>query len=279
MPELPEVETIRRALHTRLLGRRITRIRLLRKDYIRAGKKHLSQFSGNKLTAVDRRGKFLALRFSGGSVLLHHLGMSGRLLYTPSDNPLEPHTHVRIQLDDEKFELRQQDPRRFGFIALFLRGELDTYPPWVQLGPEPFDLKYGQFSRLLCGKNRPIKTLLLDQHTIAGLGNIYADESLFRAGIHPLQSAGEIASDKADSLLRSMKKVLHEAIRAGGTSINDYRRPDSTLGMFQNRLNVYGREGESCRKCGNQIMRHKLAGRSTYFCPYCQSSIHTYSKE
>jgi formamidopyrimidine-DNA glycosylase len=270
MPELPEVETVRRALERLVLGRRVNRILLLRKDYLRTGKKYLGEVRGRKVVSIHRKGKYLALHLSQDWVLLHHLGMSGRLLWVSAETPIETHTHVRISLEEGKYELRQWDPRRFGFMAVIPMDDLETYPPWAQLGADPFRLTSLQFHSFLQGRKRPIKSLLLDQHILAGLGNIYTDESLHRAGIHPARIAGEISRSEAETLLKQIKRVLHESIRAGGTSTNDFRKLDGAPGEFQTRLRVYGREGKSCLNCGKTINRLILGGRSAHYCPGCQ---------
>jgi len=270
MPELPEVETIRRALERLALGRRISRIQLLREDYLQAGGDRLSDVSGAKIVAVNRKGKYLALLLSNRLALLHHLGMSGRLLWVSTEVPCDSHTHVRIFLETEMEELRQRDPRRFGFFAVLSAQELERFSPWARLGMDALDVTPSYFFSSLKTHKRPIKSLLLEQHIVAGLGNIYADEALHRAGIHPTRPANEVSETESRILLRRIKQVLREAIRNGGTSSNDYRQLDGSLGDFQNRLRVYGREGKNCLRCGSVIVRLVLGGRSAHFCPACQ---------
>ncbi|MEW6237517.1 MAG: bifunctional DNA-formamidopyrimidine glycosylase/DNA-(apurinic or apyrimidinic site) lyase [Candidatus Omnitrophota bacterium] len=270
MPELPEVETIRRALNNRIAGRRITEYVLLRKDYLRRGGELIHLTPGETILRAERRGKFILLYLTGPYVLLHHLGMSGRLLLTKSTDALEPHTHIRILLDKGSQELRQRDPRRFGFAALFRPHELSHFPPWANLGQDPFEIDPPQFFDKIHKRKRPIKSLLLDQNVIAGLGNIYADESLFRAGLSPLRPACGLEEKEAAQLLDRIREVLNEAIDAGGSSTNDYRHLDGTLGEFQQRLRVYRRTGLVCYRCGSAIERRLIAGRKTHFCPLCQ---------
>ncbi len=271
MPELPEVETIRRALEKLIVGKSIQGIELLRKDYVRFGKQRLHDFPEGVILKADRRGKFISLSLNNDLVLIHHLGMSGRLLYVTSDTPVEKHTQVRLFLDDGCHELRQWDPRRFGFCAILHQNELSHFRSWSDLGADPLSISTKNFYAMLKEKNRPVKSFLLDQHFLAGLGNIYTDESLFRAGIHPSKPCKAITRPEASRLLRSIRKMLRDAIQAGGTSTNDFRKLDGSLGSFQSLLQVYKREGQPCYRCGNSIVRIVLIGRGTHYCPTCQN--------
>jgi len=270
MPELPEVETIRRALNNRIAGRRITEYVLLRKDYLRRGGELIHLTPGETILRAERRGKFILLHLTGPYILLHHLGMSGRLLLAKSKDALEPHTHIRILLDKGSQELRQCDPRRFGYAALFRPHELSHFPPWANLGEDPFEIAPQQFFENLHKRKKPVKSFLLDQNMMAGLGNIYADESLFRAGISPLRPSCGVEEKEAALLLDRIREVLNEAIDAGGSSTNDYRRLDGTLGEFQRCHRVYRRTGLICFQCGGAIERRLIAGRNSHFCPLCQ---------
>lgn len=270
MPELPEVETVRLALCRNVQGKSLTKIIYIRPDYIRYGFHHQKKCMPGKLIEVERRGKFLCLHLDNGFSLMHHLGMSGRLLLLPSSTKPEKHTHFRIQIGDGKYELQQSDPRRFGFVALFAPGELDSYPSWSNLGPDPFFLTSNLLLNILQSSKRPIKSLLLDQKKIAGLGNIYVDESLHRSGLHPLRSSDSVSIQESKKLCRVIKTVLKEAVAAGGTSTNDYRHLDGTFGSFQNRLRVYQQEGKECKTCGKIIEKIILTGRGTHYCPVCQ---------
>lgn len=279
MPELPEVETIRRALEKRVLHQPIQAYVIFRDDFVQAGN-HLSQrVKGKPIVSIQRRGKFLALHLESGLVLMHHLGMSGRLLLSPSSEERPHHTHVVITFQDGANELRHYDPRRFGFAALLEPDQLETFPSWAQLGPEPFDLEPPAFYAALQKSRQPVKNWLLNQHHIAGLGNIYADESLFRAGIHPLTPAGKIKRAKATELLKQIQIVLHEAIAAGGSSTNDFRLLNGQLGEFQHRHRVYRRHGETCNVCGQTIERIVVGNRGTHFCPKCQKPSRTTPRE
>jgi formamidopyrimidine-DNA glycosylase len=270
MPELPEVETVRLALIKNVVGKSLSKIIHIREDYMRFGHHHMNSFKPSYLIEVERKGKFLSLHLDSGISIMHHLGMSGRLLFQPTSKTIEPHTHLRIQVGDGGYELQQRDPRRFGFVGIFTRDELNGYPSWKNLGPDPFELSPKIMLEIIHSSNRPIKTLLLDQKKIAGLGNIYVDESLHRAGIHPLRLSGSITQQEAKKLCQIFKTVLSEAIKAGGTSTNDYRHLDGTFGSFQNWLRVYKQEGKHCKHCGTVIEKFVLTGRGTHFCPTCQ---------
>lgn len=270
MPELPEVETVRRALEKRTLHRRVKEYVPLRPDYLRIGIEHVKQVKGGRINALQRKGKILAVHLDNGWTLLHHLGMSGRLLLANRNEPVELHTHVRIVLDNGAEELRQRDPRRFGYIGIILQKELEKYPPWARMGTDPFEITPGELCANLQGRKRPIKPLLLEQSIIGGLGNIYVDESLFRAGIHPTRPACELSLHDIKRLLRHIRQVLSESIAAGGSSTSDFQTLDGTLGEFQMKHRVYGREGKECKKCGEAIECITLGGRSSHFCPACQ---------
>jgi len=270
MPELPEVETIRRALQKLAIGLTVKDYQLLREDYLRTGKELLSCVQGGKIVSFERRGKILAIRLDNKVVLLHHLGMSGRLLFYPTSKPLDPHVHLRIIFQEIDFEIRQYDPRRFGYIGLGLASQLDQFEPWSKMGEDPFNLKPMRFHKLLQNRNRPVKSLLLEQHIIGGMGNIYVDESLFRAKIHPLRKAWEITLPETRCLLKHIRNVLNESIAAGGSSTNDYQKLDGTLGEFQHKHRVYNRQGLPCKTCGSLVEKIILSGRGTHFCPYCQ---------
>ncbi len=270
MPELPEVETIRRALQKLVLGLSVKDYILLREDYLRTGKEHLSKIKGGKITSIERRGKILAICLDNQIALLHHLGMSGRLLFYPASQAVEAHTHVRIPITEMDFEIRHFDPRRFGYIGVCLISELGQFEPWSSMGEDPFTLKPRRFYQLLQNRKRPMKPLLLEQHLIGGLGNIYVDEALFRARIHPLRKAGDVSLEESRFLLKHIRKVLNESIEAGGSSTSDYQKLDGTLGEFQHKHRVYNREGLACKSCGSLVQKIMLAGRGTHFCPRCQ---------
>ncbi len=272
MPELPEVETVVRELRPGLLGRRVRAVRVgrlsLRKPWHKSWAKVLT---GRLLLSVQRRGKWIVIEVEGGSFLVVHLGMTGQFTVAPATATRANHTHLVFVLDNAA-ELRFRDVRRFGSATLFPgRSELDASFSAAGLGPEPFDLDRRYWRERLAATARSLKAVLLDQRVIAGVGNIYADESLFRARLHPGQLARELDAAAADRLRRSVAEVLTRAIQRRGSSIRDYVGASGERGEYQNEFLVYGRTGKPCPRCKQPIVRVRLAGRSTHFCPRCQS--------
>jgi formamidopyrimidine-DNA glycosylase len=270
LPELPEVETVVRELAPVLPGRWIARARLTAPDLYRRGSRRLGQLKDARIVAVERTGKAILIRtVCGGQdrFLVVHLGMTGKLLWIqdPRGTPRETHLHLRIAFQDGS-ELRYVDPRRFGYLFVGSPAEVAAS---LTFGPDPFAMKPVELARRLTGRTAPLKSLLLDQRIVAGLGNIYVDELLFALRIHPLTAGGD-ASQNSARILRRARGILERAIRARGTTIRDYRRPDGSSGEFQLRLAVYGREGEACRRCGTIIERIVVGQRGTHFCPSCQ---------
>lgn len=274
MPELPEVETVVRSIRGSLCGRRITAIDLRRPDIVHpVGLDLAAQLAGRSIHDIVRRAKRIVFALDNGHCFYIHLGMTGQLfLFSSSVHPssplaapppLPPHTHLIIYCGP--IELRFRDPRRFG--GLFW---LANRNPGEDLGPEPLALRQGQLLGLLQHTRRPVKTALLDQTIIAGIGNIYADETLFSAGIHPRTPANKLNAQQATSLTRCIKDILRRAILHGGSSIRDYRDGAGNAGGFQDHHRVYGRTGQPCARCGGRISRMVLGGRSTHFCPRCQ---------
>ncbi len=275
MPELPEVETVRRALAPVLEGRRITRAVARRADLRFALPQDFGQrLTGQRVQAVRRRAKFLLIELQDGTVLISHLGMSGSFRIYRGDAPaLEKHEHI-VLLTDDGCEIRYNDPRRFGFMDLVDGDALGDYPMLANLGPEPlgdgFDAAV--LSAALKGRQSPIKAALLDQSVVAGLGNIYVAEALFRAGISPKRKAATVAGVRAQRLVPAIRDILQEAIAAGGSSISDHRQPTGELGYFQHRFAVYGREGDPCPGCDcdiektGGIAKITQSGRSTFYC-------------
>ncbi len=273
MPELPEVETIARGLRPLLTGRTVTGVPHIAAHLVKGG--DLAQkVIGRTIRGVSRRGKLLFLDFFDQEVLAFHLRMTGRLGLMPSGLPPALHVHLLVDLDNGT-ALYFQDQRKFGTCSLFSNEELGRWPFYRDLGPEPLGLDLETFSRRISGKKgrnkARIKALLLDQRIIAGIGNIYADESLFRAAIHPATPANLIASKRQARLLDGLQSVLEEAIAAGGSSIRDYRTAAGLVGTFQNTFQVYGRGGLPCKQCGTSLQTAKIAGRTTCFCPSCQT--------
>jgi formamidopyrimidine-DNA glycosylase len=270
MPELPEVETVRRGLALRISGRRIVRAELRRPDLRRPFPPALAaRLNGALIGALGRRGKYILIELDADGLLLLHLGMSGRVTAGSAVQPTAPHDHVVLTLDDGTV-IRFNDPRRFGLIDYIRRGEAAQHPLLAGLGPEPlepgFDGAY--LGSTLTGKLTPIKTALLDQRIVAGLGNIYVCEALFRARLSPRRFAASIGRVRAERLAAAIKSVLTEAIGAGGSSLRDYVQADGALGYFQHHWAVYGREGNPCPgcDCGGAVRRIVQSGRSTFFC-------------
>jgi len=275
MPELPEVETVRCGLAPVLEGRVLARVVLRRQNLRFPFPEGFGQIlTGNTVSRVERRAKFLLLMMDDDSVLIAHLGMSGSFRIYTSDPPdLDPHDHV-IFLTSDGVEIRYNDPRRFGFMDICPVAELADYPMLKKLGPEPVHpgISGNVLSERLSGKATPIKSALLDQRIIAGIGNIYACEALFSAGVSPRRKAGTIKGKRADTLAHAIDDVLTVAIKAGGSSLRDHRQPNGELGYFQHNFQVYGRAGEPCLRCGDPVMIKKLvqSGRTTFYCSRCQ---------
>jgi formamidopyrimidine-DNA glycosylase len=270
MPELPEVEVIRRGLAPRLVGRRFLTVTV--------GDKRLRQASspetlarwlpGRRLERLSRRGKYLVFALEGGVTLLIHLGMTGRLLMgVPRSHG--PHVHVFFTLEDG-ITLAFQDVRRFGQVLVFGPGE--PLAPLEQVGREPFSRRVTPewLADRARGRSQPLKNFLLDGRILAGIGNIYACEIMFAAGLHPATPAGALSLTDWARVLKETRRKLTRAIRQGGTTVNDFLNSHGETGLFQVELMVYGREGEPCKQCGKTIKRLVQAGRSTFFCPRCQ---------
>ena len=271
MPELPEVETTRRGIRTALRGRRISAFVLrnhkLRWPVDRALAKILP---GQCVLDVHRRAKYLLMELERGT-LIAHLGMSGSLRVVPADTPWLKHDHYEIGLDRGRC-LRFNDPRRFGSLH-WVTGDPLEHPLLAGLGPEPlgraFDGAY--LAGRAQGRKVAVKPFLMDQRIVVGVGNIYASEALFRAGIHPRRAAGKVGRQRYERLAQGVKAVLGEAIRQGGTTLRDYVSADGTPGYYRQQLYVYERDGQPCRRCGTPIRKLAQGQRSTYFCPACQT--------
>ena len=272
MPELPEVQTIVDELRPLLVGRRFTGMEADWASMVSGSsiRDFATRLDGQTILRAGRRGKYLLFSLSGGDTLLIHLMMSGHLFTAPCSQPLDRHTHVRFSLDDGS-ELRFRDVRKLGrvYLAADSDGLLD------HLGPEPLDLGFSLpcFRDLIIRRRGRVKSLLLNQRFVAGLGNIYADETLFAAGIHPQRRANTLTENETGRLYQSIRGILKSALAHQGTTLADsaYRRPDGRTGGYQTRLQVYGRRGAPCPLCGTPVERTVLGGRGTHFCPKCQS--------
>lgn len=277
MPELPEVETVMRGLRGRLEGRTVVRAATTRPDMRWAFPPALaSVLTQARVAGFRRRGKYILMRLDSGWSVLLHLGMSGRILVTPRGrNQPVPHEHFTMETEDG-WRIGFVDPRRFGSIDLVRTEDEDSHRLLAPLGPEPLSREFtaGVLSAALTGKRTPIKSALLDQKVVAGIGNIYVSEALFRAAISPRRSAHTIPGARAARLVPAIKETLAEAIAAGGSSLRDYVQPDGELGYFQHAWKVYGREGEPCERCAGApcpgIARMVQTGRSTFYCPRTQ---------
>ena len=271
MPELPEVETLVLELRSQLEGAEISGVEIRNESILNTPRKWIERNArGKKIIHIGRRGKFIQLHLSENFSLWFHLGMTGQLLLEEPAPSLKSHTHFLLSFTRSDKRLIYRDVRRFGRIA-FTPHEGVTTPRGVsRLGPEPQEWNSGEFVSLLKERRGRIKGLLLNQSVVAGLGNIYADESLYRAGIHPRRRANEISRKKLVRLHASMSEVLEEAIRQGGSSIDDYLHLDCGKGKFQRFHRVYGRAGEACSACGAQVRRIVLSGRGSSYCPQCQ---------
>ena len=280
MPELPEVETIVRDLRPQLAGRRIESVQLTRDPAIRGrlvrypnATKFVRGLRGRTIKSVERRGKYLVLPLDqNGQRFIVHLGMTGHLrVWEPEEAPVK-HTHFRALLDSG-LELRYDDPRQFGRLLLGTQEELvagRAFP--ARLGPEPIhgDLTEAEFDKIVKSRRRPIKSALLDQSFLAGVGNIYADEACFRAGIRPSRWTHRLTARERRALYSAIQEVLENSIAARGSSIINYVDAFGTRGTNQEKLLVYGRSGEPCVKCGTPLQRTRLAGRGTVYCRTCQ---------
>ncbi len=275
MPELPEVETVRRGLEPALLGRVLVRVLARRRDLRQPLPDDFeARLTGRRVTALGRRAKYLLVSLDSGDCLIGHLGMSGRIcVFAPPVPAPERHDHVVLETD-AGHSVRFNDPRRFGLMAFARADTLAAHPLLAGLGPEPLEDGFdgAALAARLAGRKGPIKVALLDQSVVAGLGNIYASEALFRAGLSPLRGAASVTGRRAERLAQAIRQTLEEAIAAGGSSLRDHRQPSGELGYFQHSFAVYDRQGQACPGCDCEaavmggIRRITQAGRSTFYC-------------
>ncbi len=285
MPELPEVETVRRGLAPVMEGAVFAGVEARRPDLrFPLPGDFAGRLVGQRVDSLDRRGKYLIAHLSSGESLIMHLGMSGRFtieagaahqpgVFSRAHDCNPRHDHVVFEFSGPApGRVTYNDPRRFGFMDIAGPGELETCRHFKGMGPEPLGNGFSPavLKAALKGRAAPIKAALLDQHVVAGLGNIYVCEALFRAGISPRRKAGSVAGKRSDRLYSEIIAVLNDAIEAGGSSLRDFAAADGALGYFQHRFDVYDREGEQCRRCDKPVRRLVQAGRSTFFCPSCQ---------
>jgi formamidopyrimidine-DNA glycosylase len=272
MPELPEVETVRASLAPKLVGRRFEHVEILDSRVTRPvdPAEVAAELVGERVRAVDRRGKYLILRFESGLVLLIHLRMTGSLVHSQNGSSLQTHVRAVVKLDDGS-DVVYRDVRRFGTWLVLRADELDAYLA-ARLGNEPLEPTFStrELAERLAGRKLPLKAALLDQRTLAGVGNIYADEALWRARLDPARRAGELDHKEVAALHRGLRRALEAGIARQGATLRDYRTPDGVAGAMQHEFKVYGRGGEPCLRCGTPIAKTRLGGRGTWFCPVCQ---------
>ncbi|CEG28172.1 DNA-formamidopyrimidine glycosylase [Bacillus sp. B-jedd] len=273
MPELPEVETVRRTLEQLLIGKRISSVSVFWPKMVK-NPVDTAQFTdalkGQSFLAIGRRGKFLIF-YTEDFALISHLRMEGKYSVSDAADPVDKHTHAIFKFEDGT-ELRYRDVRKFGTLHLFLKGTEFEQPPLFGLGPEPFSEEFtvAHLAERLGRTNRKVKTALLDQKILVGLGNIYVDEALFRSGIHPERLANSLNEKEIAKLYSEIVSTLGEAVEKGGSTIRSYVNSQGQIGMFQLDLLVYGRKGEECKKCGGPLSKGVVGGRGTHYCPNCQ---------
>jgi formamidopyrimidine-DNA glycosylase len=278
MPELPEVETLARGLQREVAGRRVLSVELGKTDFMDNPAEMERELPGTRIERVERYGKFMLLRLQRSretegvpqeSALLVHLGMTGTMVPRPAGEPRAKHTHLVAMLDDGR-ELRYIDPRRFGRIA-WLAGE-KLRKELLRFGADPLLISLEEFGQRIHGRRARIKAMLLDQGVLRGVGNIYADESLWKAKIHPARIGARLSAEEAKSLHRALRKILEKAIVLRGSSISDFLDAEGEPGEYQLHHKAYGREGKACYRCKTPIRRIVVAGRSSFFCPNCQKA-------
>ena len=271
MPELPEVETIVRSLRPMITGQRIESVEVTYTPLV--GYPDAETFAleliGREVLAVRRRGKYIVIEVTGGDLLVTHLRMSGRLIFTERETPMDKHTHIVINFASG-MQLRFVEIRKFGRMFLIPANEPEKAGGFATLGPEPLEVSLEDFKAQIAGKKTKIKAVILNQETVAGIGNIYADEALFLSKLHPERFADTLSEEDKERLYRAIQEVLSTGIKNRGTSKRDYVDGFGEKGENQNHLKVYGREKEKCYLCGTEILRIQVGGRSSHYCPVCQ---------
>ena len=273
MPELPEVEVIARGLDERLAGRCIEHAELSRPDLLwRPVSRFAQRLQGRRVREVVRRGKYLLVRLDEATLLIH-LGMSGQLWLSPRGEPRRVHTHLVLRVEGEREEVRLRDPRRFGGLDLLSKGEEESHPRLARLAPDPFALSPAEFAARVHSHHSPVKAVLLQQSVVAGLGNIYVDESLWAARLHPVRLADTIPRPRLTELHGELVRILDRAIAFGGSSISDFVSHLGRPGYFQNEHRVYGKAGQPCPRCERPLVKIVVAQRGTTLCPRCQRKV------
>jgi formamidopyrimidine-DNA glycosylase len=270
MPELPEVETIKRFLKKNILNKEIVSVDIKLDKIIHQDKKlFIKRLKQSSIKDIKRQGKYFIFILSNGYRLIIHLKMSGQILYLPHEDAITKHTHIIISFKNSGHDLRFKDVRQFGYLLTLTKAELDSYLG-KRIGADILDVSLSKFRQILTAKKRIIKSLLLDQKLFSGIGNIYANEALFLAGINPQALSSNLSKQQIEKLYRALFKVLKLAIKLGGSSIGDYILPDNSIGSFQKKHKIYQKEGQACPVCKAPIKRIKQNGRSTWYCPRCQ---------
>ncbi len=271
MPELPEVETVVRGLMVRILGLVIEGVRVRSPHLLKdASTADLRALRGKAILRVRRRGKLILVDCEGGRTIVFHLKMTGQFLFSPAPARPDKHTHAVVTFRNEPRRLLFRDVRKFGFMSLQRTDGLPRGPLLAALGPEPLKVSLRELGAVLGGRTARLKSLLLDQSVLAGIGNIYADEILFESRLHPLRRASGLSPAEVRRLRAAVRSVLRKAVRLGGATIRDFADCDGVEGEFQLEFKAYGRTGEPCPRCGRPIERIRLGQRSTHFCPRCQ---------
>lgn len=272
MPEMPEVETVRRTLTPLIVGKTIKKVVLWYPKIVATDhEKFIKELPGKRVLKIDRYAKYLLIRLSDNLTIVSHLRMEGKYHLTTSDAPKDKHDHVEFIFTDQT-ALRYNDVRKFGRMQLILTGTERQVTGIGKLGPEPNSIEFSSdyFIKALSRKKKNIKNVLLDQTTVAGLGNIYVDETLWQSGIHPLSATNKIPAEKAKELWQNINQTIKIATKKRGTTVHTYLDANGNVGGYQEMLKVYGHAGEPCAKCGTELEKIKVSGRGTTFCPHCQ---------
>ncbi len=273
MPELPEIETIRQGMLKAVKGKKIYKVDVVSDKPIRLllSSQFIQRLKGRVFRDILRRGKYLIIPIDSTENLIFHLKLTGRLIFSPSGEKIPDYTRIVFNFED-KSRLFFTDIRGFADVYLIFEKEWEKIPSLQNIGPEPLDPDFTlhKFENLLKKRRGKIKPLLMDQSFIAGIGNIYSQEALFRAGIHPEKNSSQLKKEEIERLYKNLSAILREAISYRGSSVNTYVDLQGEKGKFNFHLKVYGREGKSCKRCGNPIVKKKIGGRGTYFCPQCQ---------
>lgn len=276
MPELPEVETMVAGLRESLFGQRVQRLRVLCERLLKETSPNaIRRVKGGRVIGLSRKGKFLLFHLSNGAMLIFHLRMTGKLLLVPSGHPLSARDRARLDFSEWDWALSFEDQRKFGSLAVVPGGREPDLALLDELGPDALQVSLAEMKDILGESRRPIKSLLLDQRVVAGLGNIYADECLHRAGIHPRTPANKVSAPRIRRLHAAIGQVLRKAITCGGSSVSTFRDHRNKSGSYQRHHLVYKREGQECRSCNTRIKYIKVASRGTRYCPSCQKETAT----